>query len=152
MPHSPTIFFEDIREGEERRFGGHTITEVEILEFAECYDPQYFHIDPEAAKFSHFGGLIASGWHTASLSMRMIVDHFLEQTASMGSPGVDELRWLVPVRPGDTLAVHVRVDEARPSKSKPDRGLVRTSYTTINQRNEAVMTMKAAGFFERRRP
>jgi acyl dehydratase len=100
------------------------------------------HVDPEVAAQGRFGGLIASGWHTAAMMMRLIVDNFLPRRASLASPGIDELRWLQPVRPGDTLRVRVRVLEATRSRSKPDRGIVRTLIEVLNQHEEIVMSMK----------
>ncbi|HEV3051841.1 MAG TPA: MaoC/PaaZ C-terminal domain-containing protein [Longimicrobium sp.] len=105
-----------------------------------------FHTDPEAAKRTEYGGLIASGWHTAALMMRMYSDHYLSHVATLVSPGVDEVRWLLPVRPGDVLSLRVTVLEARRSRSKPDRGLVRSAVEVLNQRREAVMTMTGLNF------
>ena len=113
------------------------------ISFARRFDPQPFHTDPAAAKGSIYGGLIASGWHTASLMMRLFADHYLTSSSSLGSPGVDELRWLKPVRPGDTLSLRATVLEATRSRSKPDRGLVRTLVEVLNQNREVVMSLKA---------
>ncbi len=121
-------YFEDYLAGHVHQFGSVTVSEAEIVEFARRYDPQPFHVDPEAARQTQFGGLIASGWHTAGLMMRMVVDHYLSHVASLASPGLDELRWTQPVRPGDTLSVRATVLETRPSASKSDRGLVRTLF------------------------
>lgn len=140
-------YFEDYVVGESLTYGDYLVTEKEIREFAGRYDPQPFHVDAEAAKQSIFGGLIASGWHTASISMRMLVDHFVSRRSGMGSPGIDELRWLQPVRPGDRLKVRSTVIESRRSKSKPDRGLVRVRHETINQRDEVVMTFSGMGLY-----
>ncbi|MBI5570417.1 MAG: MaoC family dehydratase [Desulfomonile tiedjei] len=126
------------------------VEEAEIIAFGQRFDPQPFHTDREAARQSPFGGLIASGWHTASLMMRLFVEHYLSRVASLGSPGVDELRWLKPVRPGDMLSLRVTVLEAKPSRSKPDRGLVRSYIEVLNQHSEVVMTMKALNFLQRR--
>lgn len=139
-------YFEDYIAGSVHEFGPITIEEAEIIEFARRYDPQVFHIDPEAAKNTMYGGLIASGWHTAGLMMRLLVDHYLSHVASLGSPGVDELRWLRPVRPGDELWVRVSVLETRRSNSRPDRGIVRSFVEVINQEREVVMTVKAVNF------
>ncbi|MBI4962207.1 MAG: MaoC family dehydratase [Desulfomonile tiedjei] len=136
-------YFEDYAPGSVHELGGITIEEAEILSFGRRFDPQPFHTDPEAAKRSSFGGLIASGWHTASLMMRLFVEYYLSQVASLGSPGVDELRWLKPVYPGDRLSARVTVTEATRSRSKPDRGIVRSYIEVLNQRNDIVMTMKA---------
>jgi acyl dehydratase len=122
----------------------------EIVTFAQRFDPQRFHIDPEAAKKTPFGGLIASGWHTAGLMMRLYVEYYLTHVASLGSPGVDELRWLKPVRPGDTLSICVTVLKATRSKSKPDRGAVTSLTEVFNQAGEAVMTLKAVNIIARR--
>jgi acyl dehydratase len=142
-------YFDDIRVGEAVEFGGYTMSEPEIIDFAERYDPQPFHTDPAAAKASHFGGLIASGWHTSAVVMRMMVANLLDEN-SMGSPGVDELRWLKPVRPGDTLRVRATVIEARESQSRPDRGMVRSRFEILNQHNKVVMTMTAMTLVRRR--
>lgn len=131
-------WFEDYEAGEVIEFGQHLVSEEEIIEFARRYDPQPFHLDPEAAKLSAYGGLIASGWMTGSIMMRQLVDSFISEVASMGSPGLDELRWLAPVRPGDVLRSRIRVLETRRSASKPDRGLVQLQQEAINQRDEVV--------------
>ena len=109
-------YFEDYIPGHVYELGTVTVSEAAIIDFARQFDPQYFHIDPELAKASRFGGIIASGWHTSSLVMRLYVDHFLSHVASLASPGVDEIRWPNPVRPGDTLSVRVTILEARPSR------------------------------------
>lgn len=145
-----SLFFEDFRPGDVTDTGSLTVTREEIVAFARQFDPQPFHVDEDAARRSPFGGLIASGWHTASLCMRLIVDLLGPGSGSLGSPGVDELRWLKPVRPGDELSVRVEVLEAIPSRSKPDRGLVKLRYTTRNQNGEEVMTMVALGLVLRR--
>jgi len=139
-------YFEDYRPGLVLEFGAIRVDEAEVIEFARHYDPQPFHIDAEAAAQGSFGGLIASGWHTGSLVMRLLVEHYLSPIASLGSPGIDELRWLTPVRPGDTLSVRVTVLETRRSQSRPDRGLVRALMEALNQRREVVMSMKALNF------
>ena len=139
-------YFEDYAPGSVHEFGPIKVEETEIIEFARRYDPQVFHIDPEAAKRTIYGGLIASGWHTAGLMMRLLVDHYLSHVASLGSPGIDELRWLKPVRPGDELTVRVTVLETRRSRSKPDRGIVRSFVEVLNQGGEVVMTLKAVNF------
>lgn len=136
-------FFEDYPPGHIYKFGSVVMNEEEILAFARQYDPQFFHTDPEGAVQSRFGGLIASGWHTIGVTMRMLVEHYLSHTAAMASPGVDELRWTAPVRPGDTLSVRVETLEARPSRTKTDRGMVRAKIETLNQRGEVVMSMVA---------
>src|SRR5262249_30975231 len=136
-------YFEDYVPGAIFEYGEIRVTEAEIVEFAGRFDPQYLHVDPEAAARGRFGGLIASGWHTAAMMMRVIVDHFLPKRASFGSPGIDELRWLRPVRPGDLLRVRLRVLEATRSRTKPDRGVVRTLIEVLNQDGDSVMSLKA---------
>jgi len=128
-------------------FGPIEIDEAEVIEFARQFDPQPIHTDPEAARTGPFGGLIASGWHTVSLTMRVLVDNYLARGASLASPGVDELRWLQPVRPGDVLRVRATVVEARRSQSKPDRGLVRTKIEVLNQDERVVMSLTAMNLF-----
>jgi acyl dehydratase len=139
-------YFEDYRPGLVLEFGTAPVDEAEVVEFARRFDPQPFHIDAAQAAAGPFGGLIASGWHTGSLMMRLLVEHYLSPIASLGSPGLDEVRWLAPVRPGDTLSVRVTILEARRSQSKPDRGLVRALMEALNQRGEVVMSMKALNF------
>lgn len=143
-------YFEDYRAGDVFEFGAVVVDEAEVIEFASRFDPQSFHTSPEAAKASHFGGLIASGWHTCAMLMRMLVEHYIATESSMGSPGVDEIRWLSPVRPGDTLHARATVLEARVSQSKPDRGLIRSGIEVMNQHNDIVMTLQSVGFFLRR--
>jgi acyl dehydratase len=144
------VFLEDIAVGDERELGSYSVSREEIIEFATKYDPQPFHLDEEAARAYPFGGLIASGWHTAAIAMRIMVFGFVQKTASLGSPGADEIRWLTPVRPGDTLTLSARVIEVRPSKSKPDRGSVKLAYTMKNQQGQTVMTMIGIGIIGRR--
>ena len=134
--------FEDYVPGSVRTFGTILVTEEEIIGFARRYDPQIFHTDPSAARKTIYGGLVASGWHTAAMVMRLIVEHYLSRAASVGSPGVDELRWLKPVLPGDKLSVRVSVLEARRSESKPDRGIVRSLVEVLNQDMAVVMSFK----------
>lgn len=136
-------YFEDYQVGESVEFGDYLVTETEIIEFASKYDPQAFHLDAEAAKRSIYGGLIASGWMTGSIMMRLMADHFVSPLASMGSPGVDELRWLLPVRAGDRLFMRMSVLSARRSTSKPDRGIIVTRAEALNQNNEVVMSFKS---------
>jgi acyl dehydratase len=145
-----SMFFEDFRPGDLTDTGSVMVTREEILAFARQFDPQPFHVNEEAARQSPYGGLIASGWHTAALCMRLIVSLLGPGSGSLGSPGVDELRWLKPVRPGDELSVGVEVLEATPSRSKLDRGLVKLRYTMRNQNGEDVMTMIALGLVLRR--
>ena len=134
-------YFEDYVPGAVHDLGTITVSETEIIDFARQFDPQYFHIDPEKAKASRFGGIIASGWHTTSLVMKVYVDRYLSHVASLASPGVDEIRWPNPVRPGDTLSVRVTILESRPSRTKPDRGIVRGRIEASNQRGEPVLSM-----------
>ena len=136
-------YFEDYTPGAVFEFGATAVTEQEVVSFATAYDPQSFHIDRDAAAQSMFGGLIASGWHTAAMTMRMLVDHYLSSVASLASPGIDELRWLAPVRPGDVLRVRVCVVDARRSRSRSDRGVVTSSIAVLNQNEVVVMTLKA---------
>jgi acyl dehydratase len=143
--------FADFHEGQAIEAGPYLVTEAEVLQFARAYDPQWFHTDAEAAADGPFGGLIASGWHTVALMMRLFVDNYLSSVASLASPGVDELRWLKPVRPGDTLRIRVTVTEARRSRSKPDRGVVRTLIEVLNQHGETVSTMNAMNLLRCRR-
>ena len=153
MAHSAFVaspehrYFEDYVAGAVHEFGAIAVEEVEIIAFATRYDPQIFHTDPEAAKKTIYGGLIASGWLTSGLMMRLYSDHYLSHVASLGSPGVDELRWLKPVRPGDTLSLRVTILETNRSRSKPDRGIVRSFIEVLNQNDEIVMSMKAVNFF-----
>jgi acyl dehydratase len=136
-------YLEDYVVGAVHEFGAITVEEADIIAFAQRFDPQPFHADPETARKSFFGGIIASGWHTVSLVMRMCVDEYLARAVSLGSPGIDELRWLKPVRPGDTLSARVTVLQAKRSRSKPDRGVLRSYIEALNQRSEVVMTMNA---------
>ena len=146
------LYFEDFTPGREFRTDGVTITEGQILDFALAFDPQPFHLDVEAAKETIFGGLIASGFHTMALTFRLFAQTRALATCSLGSPGVDELRWLRPVRPGDTLRATVTVREQRPSTSKPDRGIVRLHWIALNQRGEPVLTMTSMQLVKRRPP
>jgi acyl dehydratase len=129
-----------------------SVDEAEIIAFGRQFDPQPFHVDSRDAAGGPFGGVIASGWHTASLMMRLLVDHFLPGTAGLASPGIDELRWLAPVRPRDRLSLRITVTEARLSRSKPDRGLVQTFNEVINQDGAPVMTVKAMTLMRCRTP
>ncbi|WP_144184063.1 MaoC family dehydratase [Elioraea rosea] len=131
-------YFEDYTVGHVVTFGSRTVTAEEIIAFARDYDPQSFHLSEEGGRATPYGGLIASGWHTASLTMRMLADTAVSRHG-LGSPGLDELRWLKPVRPGDTLSVRVTVLETRPSQSKPDRGIVKQRTEAVNQAGEVVM-------------
>lgn len=144
------IWFEDFTVGHVFELGSVTVSEADIIEFATRFDPQPFHIDPDAALHTSFGGLIASGWHTGSLWMRMYADSVLSQTDSRGSPGLDELRWRAPVRPGDTLTGRTEVIDVQPSSTDPTRGTVHSRSSMTNQDGVVVMTMQARGLFGRR--
>ncbi len=146
----PELYFDDFAPGQVLELGSVTVTEDEIVEFARRFDPQPFHVDPDAAKESVFGGLIASGWHTGAMWMRLYVDAMLGGASSHGSPGIEELRWLAPVRPGDTLAGRLTVLETTPSERRPDRGTVRIRGEMVNQDGVTVMSMVSRGHFGRR--
>ncbi len=133
-------YFEDYVPGVTHDCGSVEVAEADILDFARRYDPQSFHVDAVAAADGPFGGLIASGWHTASLMMRLYADHYLSEVSSLGSPGVDELRWPRPVRPGSVLRLRATVAEARLSRSKPDRGLVRTRVELVDGGDDVVFS------------
>lgn len=141
------LTFEDFEVGLVREFGAYHVTKEEILDFAGKYDPQFFHIDEEGAKNSPFGGLIASGWHTCAMCMRMLCDGLFLNSTGLGSPGIDEIRWLRPVRPGDTLRLKVETIKAALSRSKPDRGTIWNEITIFNQKDEAVATVTAMTIF-----
>ncbi|MFJ4290078.1 MaoC family dehydratase [Cupriavidus sp. NPDC089707] len=144
------LYFEDFEVGSRRELGSYVVTEEELLAFARQYDPQPFHVDKEAAARSIYGGLISSGWMTCSIMMRLLVLSTTGKSASMGSPGVDEIRWIKPVYAGDTLTVVLNVLDTRPSQSKPDRGIVHTQWEATNQRGELVCTVKGMGMYGRR--
>ena len=139
-------YFDDYLPGATYDCGSFSVSQDEILSFAKQFDPQPFHVDPGAAARGPFGGLVASGWHTAALVMRHLVDHYLPAEASLGSPGLDEIRWPSPVRPGDTVRVRATVLEARRSLSKPDRGIMKTVVEAVNQDERAVMRAIATNF------
>ena len=143
------LYWEDFTPGQTDEIGRHTFSEQEMIEFARQFDPQPFHTDPEAAKQSFFGGLIASGWHTCAIAMRLMVQKYIGQAASAGSPGVDNIRWRAPVRPGDTITYRRVILASRPSQSKPGLGLLQTRTEALNQRGEIVMTMEGWGLFRR---
>jgi acyl dehydratase len=142
-------YLDDFAEGERFVTPGITVTESEIIDFALKYDPQSFHLDANAAADSLYGGLIASGFHTLSLCFRLFIQSGILASCSMGSPGIDELRWLAPVRPGDTLHSEVEVLEVKPSRSKPDRGILRLKYAAMNQHGEPVLTFIVNHFLSR---
>jgi acyl dehydratase len=143
-------YWEDFRIGDVSELGPVTVTEEEIVEFARRFDPQPFHVDPEAARESPFGGLIASGWHTAAIYMGLFVRGVLEGTASLGSPGVEELRWLAPVRPGDTLRGRTTITDVQPSSTTQGRGTIFGSHELVNQDGVVVMRFRSRGFIARR--
>jgi acyl dehydratase len=139
---APERYFEDYPAGAVFTAGAISVSEAEIIDFARKYDPQAMHTDPEAAARGHFGGLIASGWHTGAMMMRLFADNFLSPASSIASPGLDELRWLKPVRPGDVLSLRVTILEARLSRSRPDQGIIRSLVEVLNQDGDAVMSLK----------
>ena len=143
-------YFEDFSVGRVFDSGTRQLSEQDILGFAREYDPQYFHTDPEAAKQSIFGGLIASGWQTVGVCMRLMCDSYLLETSSLGSPGVDAVRWVKPVYPGDTLRMRATVIAAKPSSSKPDRGMATMRCEVFNQKDELVMHMQSMQMMGRR--
>jgi acyl dehydratase len=143
-------YFEDYVPNAVYVYGSITMTREDILRFADEFDPQSIHNDPQAARQGPFSSLIASGWHTCSVTMRMYVDHYVSKVAGLASPGIDELRWVQPVRPGDSLSLRATVQDARVSRSKPDRGLVTTGIEVLNQRGQTVLTRSAMNLFLRR--
>ena len=145
-------YWEDMTVGQARDLGTITPTAEEIVAFASQFDPQPFHLDEEAAKDSVFGGLCASGWHTCALAMRLMVTNFLHESSSLGSPGLESLKWLKPVFPGDTLRLQHTVIESRPMTKRLDVGLVRTVWAMFNQHGEQVLHMEGYGMFRRRHP
>lgn len=147
---SAKIYFEDLSVGQVIDLGTRAVPRHEVLEFARAYDPQPFHTDEEAAKASIYGGLIASGWHTCAMMMRLLYDGFIKHADSLGSPGIDNIRWLKPVRPGDVLRARMTIIEARASVSKPDRGFIKSNWEVFNQTDELVMTMVGMGMYRRR--
>ena len=148
----PKYYWEDFKVGDTGPIGERVVDRDEVIAFGKAYDPQPFHTDEKAAEESVFGGLIASGWHTVGMVMRMMVDSYLRDSASLGSPGVDNVRWLKPVRPGDTIRATRTVVEARPSKSRPEMGVVKTRWDVFNQHGELVMSMEGYNMFSRRNP
>jgi acyl dehydratase len=143
-------YFEDFYPGQDIDLGTRSVSEEEIIAFASAFDPQPFHVDREAAAQSIYGGVIASGWHTCSMMMRMVVDGLMAKSASMGSPGLDGVRWLAPVRAGDTLNVRYQTTQVKASNSKPDRGVVWSKWVAINQHGETVCTVEGMGMFRKR--
>ena len=143
-------YFEDFFPGQVIELGTRSVGEEEIIEFATKYDPQAFHIDREAAAESIYGSVIASGWHTCAMMMRMVVDSTMGNSSSMGSPGLDKVRWMRPVRAGDTLSVRYETTQVKVSTSKPDRGVVWSRWTATNQQGEEVCIIEGMGLFGRR--
>jgi acyl dehydratase len=143
-------YWEDFVEGSVAHYGPRPITREEIVAFAAAFDPQPMHVDEEAARATMLGGLVASGWHTCAIQMRMIADGFVLQSSSMGSPGVEEVKWLKPVRPGDRLTVRATVLQTRVSASRPGMGFVKYLYETFNQSDECVMTLVSSMMLARR--
>jgi acyl dehydratase len=145
-------YFEDYQAGAVYEYGHATVAEEEIVAFARRFDPQPFHADAQLAAAGPFGGLIASGWHTGGIFMRLFADHYLSRVASLGSPGLDELRWPVPVRPGDRLRLRTTTIETRRSRSKPDRGVVRTHAELLNQDSLTALSLVAVNLLLLREP
>jgi acyl dehydratase len=143
-------YFEDFAEGQRLEVGSRTVTHDEIVAFATDFDPQPFHVDDAAGEASIFGSVIASGWHTCSMMMRMVVDNVLRDSSSMGSPGLDKVRWLLPVKPGDTLSVAYLTTQVKASNSRPDRGVVWSAWEARNQHGEVVCVIEGMGMFGRR--
>ena len=147
---SETLYWEDFSVGETREMGRHSFSAQEIIDYGRQFDPQPFHVDPEAARESFYGTLIASGWHTCAVAMRLMCDSYVNRTRSMGSPGVDNIRWLAPVKAGDTLSFRYTVLEARASRSRPDAGLMRTQWEAFNQDGARVLSMEGWSMIGRR--
>jgi len=145
-----TFYWEDFPTGRISEFGATTVLKEDIIRFAREFDPQPFHLDEDAAKASLFGGLCASGWHTCSMAMRMMCDAYLLESSSLGSPGLENIRWLKPVFPGDTLSMRMTILESRPMDSKPHIGLVKSLWQVMNQNKEEVLRMDGYGMFRRR--
>jgi acyl dehydratase len=146
------LYFEDFQVGHVAEYGDKLVTVDEIKEFATEFDPQPMHLDEEAARKTLVGGLCASGWHTCGIMMRIIADGFILNSSSMGAPGLDEIRWLAPVRPNDRLRVRANVLETREPKSRPDFGFVKIRYDVLNADDVVVMTSTGSMMFARRTP
>ena len=147
----PSYAFEDMTVGQIFDFeGSYKISRDEIIEFARKYDPQPFHVDESAASKTMYGGLIASGWHTSAIAMRLMCDGFMNKSTGIGSPGVDEIRWVRPVRPDDELTAYMEILEVTPSRSKPDRGSIKQKVIVTNQKDEVVMTFIGISMMRRR--
>lgn len=151
-PRHITIWWEDLEAGSTRDLGTISPTAEDIIAFASQFDPQPFHLSEAGGKASLFGGLCASGWHTCSMAMRLMVTNFLSQSSSLGSPGMENLKWLKPVYPGDVLQLTQHIVESRPMASRPDVGLIRSQWQMVNQHGQPVMQMEGYGMFRRRPP
>jgi acyl dehydratase len=147
---SDLVYFEDVRVGDTRRFGHYEVTREEIIEFARQFDPQPFHLDEEAAKGGPFGGLIASGWHTGAMLIRMLNDHSIPLDATTGALGFDDLRWVKPVRPGDILSAETRILEKTESRRRPELGVVKVESRVMDQRGELKMSLVSLVLYRRR--
>lgn len=143
-------YFEDYVPGTTSEHGTVQVTATDVVEFGRRFDPQPFHVDADAAAASPFGGLIASGWHTCALMMRLLAEEYLSPVSSLGSPGVDQLRWILPVRPGDELPLRTTVEDARISRSKPDRGILQTRIELVNQAGDVVLRLVATNLVRAR--
>lgn len=152
MPSKAPRYWDDYEVGQKFALGSTSFTADEIVDFGRRYDPQSFHVDADAARQSLFGGLIASGWHVTAKLMRLFVDNYVDQRTALGSPGVDEVRWLKPVRPGDTLSAWVVCAGKVPSKSRPEMGIIHEQWQATNQKGELVMTLKGTNMVRRRPP
>lgn len=152
MPSKAPRYWDDYEVGQKFALGSTSFTADEIVDFGRRYDPQSFHVDADAARQSLFGGLIASGWHVTAKLMRLFVDNYVDQRTALGSPGVDEVRWLKPVRPGDTLNAWVVCAGKVPSKSRPEMGIIHEQWQATNQKGELVMTLKGTNMVRRRPP
>lgn len=148
----PKYYFEDFTPGSVDQYGPHLVTREEIIAFAAQFDPQPMHLDEEAARATMLGGLAASGWHSCAMMMRMICDWFMLDTASWGAPGIEEVRWLKPIRPGDHLMLRREVGEKRVSNSRPEMGFVKLTYAFVNQHGETVMTLVCPAMMGLREP
>ena len=148
---SGLLYFEDVNVGDTERFGHYEVTREEIIEYARQFDPQPFHLDDEAAKASPFGGLIASGWHTGAMLIRMLNDHSIPRAATTGALGFDDLKWVSPVRPGEVLSVETRVLEKTESRSRPEIGVVKVESRVANQHGELKMSLVSIVLYRRRR-
>jgi acyl dehydratase len=144
------IWWEDFKVGDVLELGRHTFTVQEIVSFGKQFDPQPFHLDQGVASKGPFGGLIASGWQVCAIGMKMLVERLMDETESVGSPGIEKVRWLKPVRPGDTLAYRVRVVDTRPSATRSEVGLVKHLWEATNQTGELVLTLEGWAFFGRK--